>query len=416
MEFNPYQRALGDKVHALLRQERILGRIDKAWRSPQVVTFGLRLANPSDLGRLGSLADPLALALAVDLVRVGRTRGLVTVEIGLPLEYQTALALTDLPRSRDFAATLGQSTVKEPVTLDLCNPVTPHTLVAGTTGSGKTTLLLSWLAQLVTQNGPDKLRLLILDGKNDLAPFRRVPHLLHPIVDTPGDYVPVLSWATAELDRRKAAGWSARLLVVIDELAEVIGASGGVDGPAAHCLERLTALGRSLGVSVLVGTQHPTSKVMGGTVARANLGARAVGKVTDAAASVLATGQAGLECHRLAGRGDFVLVTGGDGQRMQAALPSERDLAALPRTGHIDRLDLETVTPDGALAATANLDPEHVAYALATGRGIRHIADTFRIGKDKATRAVNFAAAVGSELDRLGYGICKREETNDASN
>lgn len=418
--FEALQKAWGRRLLALAQQQGVAIRIERAYRASQVLTYVLRLAAPTDLERLLRLAEPAALALGVDSLRLARYRGAVLAEVALPERWHTPLHLAQLRPAAGAAAVLGESVLKQPVALSLESPLTPHVLVAGTTGSGKTVLLRTLLTQLVRQNPPERLRLIVLDGKGDLRPFARVPHLLHPIAGEPAEYLALLSWAVAELDRRKAQPAPWRLVVVVDELAEVLNAAGGADGPAAECLRRLAALGRSLGINLVVATQYPNAQTLGGAIAKANLPARAVGRVLDAQASALACGQAGLDAHKLRGKGDFLLVAGSEAQRLQVAVPSERELAELPRTGRVEALDLSEYTPDGALRATPAsqapdpLTPQQVAWALAHSMGalvgIGKLKAGLGIGSKKAERLQAFARDLITELDALGCGVYRNAE------
>lgn len=429
--FDDLQRAWGKRLLGLAYEQEVNLRIETAYRAAQVLTYALRLRSPLDLDKALKLAEPAALALGVESIRMARHKGVVLAEVALPSQYHSTVRLAQLARQSGVTAAIGESTLKAPVLLSLASATSPHVLVAGTTGSGKTVLLHTLLAQLARQNTPDDLRLLILDGKGDLRPFARLPHLLHPIASEPGQYLALLAWAVAELDRRKTqpggGGW--RLVVVIDELAEVVNGCGGVDGPAAESLRRLAALGRSLGVNLVVATQYPNAQTLGGAIAKANLPCRAVGRVIDAQASSLAGGQAGLDAHKLRGKGDFLLVAGSDAQRLQVAMPSERELTELPRTGNVATLDLSEVTPDGALSATpipANnatdpLTPVQVAWTLANTDGalpgIGRLKSQFGIGSAKAGRLQGFCRDVLSELETLGCGVyCNEAESEESSN
>jgi S-DNA-T family DNA segregation ATPase FtsK/SpoIIIE len=415
----------GGQVLTFCRRQGIRASVESAIRSSQVLAFCLRLGDPGDLSKLLALDETLALALSADSVRLGRLRGWVTCEAALPAAMFRPLALDALAPGRGPAVALGKSVVGAPVGLDLADSLTPHVLVAGTTGSGKTALLSAILAQLARQCDPAELRLLVIDAKGDLRPFAHLPHLAHPIIHDPREAIQVLAWAVAELDRRKSSPVPWRLVIVIDEIAELLAVAGGKDGAAAESLRRIAALGRSLGVHLICGTQHPTGDVLGGSLAKANLPARLTGRVLDAQASTLATGQAGLAAHRLRGRGDFLAVAGGEVQRLQVAFVGERDLATLPRTGqaNVPRLDLDAATVDGALAIPAPpagggpdpLEAGALAWVLAHSvggvPGIGTIKSGLAVGSAKAGRLQRFARELLTELDAHGCEVlCSCED------
>ena len=57
----------------------------------------------------------------------------------------------------------------------------PHMLVAGATGSGKSVCLNTIIVSLIYQNGPDDLKLIMVDPKRvELGVYAGIPHLLVP--------------------------------------------------------------------------------------------------------------------------------------------------------------------------------------------------------------------------------------------
>jgi len=86
---------------------------------------------------------------------------------------------------------------------------------------------------------------------------------------------------------------------------------------------------------VIACTQKPTTSVIGSLV-KANFPARIVGRVTDTNDAYVASGISGTGAERLLGKGDFLVVAGGDVTRMQGAYISEseiRDLVTKLRGG-----------------------------------------------------------------------------------
>jgi S-DNA-T family DNA segregation ATPase FtsK/SpoIIIE len=213
----------------------------------------------------------------------------------------------------------------------------PHVLVAGTTGAGKSELLRTLVASLALHHRPEHLSLVLVDYKGGAA-FREcadLPHVAGVVTDLDGSLADrALRSLTAELTRRERlladAGASdfvdyqgsdaghrqplARLVVVIDEfraLAEELPAF--VDG-----LVRLAALGRSLGVHLVLATQRPAGVVTADIKANVNL--RIALRVRDRADSddVIDAPDAAALDQSLPGRA-FARVGGGDLVRFQAA-------------------------------------------------------------------------------------------------
>lgn len=419
------QQSWGRQIVSFAARQGIRLRVNRAIRSSQVLAYCLEMYEPAQLSKLLRMEDALALALRADQVRLGRTAGEVTVEITLPESLFAPLALAALPLGQGPSLPLGRSILNQPVTLNLADPNTPHSLVAGTTGSGKSVLLQTIVSQLARQHRPDELGLLLIDGKHEgLTPFANLPHIVHPLITDPTQSAAALAWSVAELDRRKgaAAGVHRRLVIVVDEIAEILTPNGGVNGPTAQCVQRLAAVGRSMGIHLVLATQYPNADVLGGMIAKANLPARLAGHVIDASSSALATGVAGLAAQRLAGKGDFLLVAGGIVQRLQVAMPTDDDLRRLPRgAGGVLDLDLDGTSADGALRATAAtagtadpLLPEHIAWCLANSvPGIGAIKRELSIGSAKAGRLQTFAREIADALAAYGCSVyCDEEQTD----
>jgi S-DNA-T family DNA segregation ATPase FtsK/SpoIIIE len=213
----------------------------------------------------------------------------------------------------------------------------PHVLVAGTTGAGKSELLRTLVATLALHHRPEHLSLVLVDYKGGAA-FREcaeLPHVAGVVTDLDGSLADrALRSLTAELTRRERilgdAGASdfveyqdsdagrkaplARLVVVIDEfraLAEELPAF--VDG-----LVRIAALGRSLGVHLVLATQRPAGVVTADVKANVNL--RIALRVRDRADSddVIDAPDAAALDQSLPGRA-FARVGGGTLVRFQAA-------------------------------------------------------------------------------------------------
>ncbi|WP_165368559.1 FtsK/SpoIIIE domain-containing protein [Serinicoccus sediminis] len=219
-------------------------------------------------------------------------------------------------RRKGLAVPLGVDAAGAVVTIDLARDG-PHALVAGTTGSGKSELLRTLVTGLALCSSPADLALLLVDfkGGSSLGDCAALPHVTGLVTDLdPHLAARVLASLQAELTRRESRLAEAgvrdaahlpglpRLVVVIDEfrvLAEEV-------PEVMTGLVRLAAVGRSLGVHLVLATQRPAGVV--GPDLRANVNLRVALRVRDVtdsldvvetpAAALLPEGRPGLALWR----------------------------------------------------------------------------------------------------------------------
>lgn len=384
---------------------------------PRTLTFLLTLSRPGDLEKALGLDERLAMLAAVEAARVARYRGVIGIEFQLPPNRWATLAL-DRPGAGQHMR-LGQNTMNRPARLDLADATTTHALIAGTTGAGKTVLMTSMLYQCALAD-PSTQRLLVIDGKQELERFGRLPHLVAPRAVTPDDAIKALAWTAGEIMRRSEPGADRTpLTVAIDEMALLVAQDKGAVKPLAQIL----SLGRSRNVHVIAGTQRVSAEVLGNRMLMDNFTVRLVGQVMDASASALATGQAGLGANRLSGKGDFLAVTGAGCARFVAAMTSDAQLAGLPRAETVPDLPaetsvealgmIETLPPGQSPVCTP---PSMLAAVLASyvhagnaWPGIGKVAEALKVGKVRAERIRDEAGELVAELERAGVGLVELE-------
>ncbi|WP_309233300.1 FtsK/SpoIIIE domain-containing protein [Pseudarthrobacter sp. AB1] len=152
----------------------------------------------------------------------------------------------------------------------------PHLLVAGTTGSGKSELLRGLTVALALSFAPDRINFLFVDfkGGSGLGPLTGLPHCVGMLTDLSSHELDrALQSLRAEIKFREerlaavqapdltallttSAGRAsplAHLVIVIDEFRMMV-----EDAPESlRELMRIAAIGRSLGIHLIMATQRP---------------------------------------------------------------------------------------------------------------------------------------------------------------
>ena len=250
-------------------------------------------------------ADEVARGLAAI-----RDTGGEEAEASIPASVRFVdLAGIDLDRPEEVAgrwAGGGRSTealvgvsVDGPFTLDLKRDGY-HALVAGTTGAGKSEFLQTLVASLALSNLPTALNFVLVDykGASAFADCEHLPHTVGMVTNLDGHLTErALVSLDAEIKRRERllkdlhvpdldAAWErngeraaqlglARLVIVIDEFAELVRELPEfVTG-----LIRIARVGRSLGVHLIFATQRPAGVVS--PEMRANTGLRVALRMED---------------------------------------------------------------------------------------------------------------------------------------
>lgn len=166
----------------------------------------------------------------------------------------------------------------------------PHALVGGTTGSGKSELLRTLVAGLAAGNRPDRLAFVLVDYKGGAAfgECADLPHTTGVVTDLDAHLTArAVTSLTAELKRRETLlasvgardldEWDQRrradhppvprLVIVIDEFRALAEEYPEFIAGLVH----IAAVGRSLGVHLVLATQRPAGVVSADIKANVNL-------------------------------------------------------------------------------------------------------------------------------------------------
>lgn len=326
-----------DQIEMVLAAHKAPVRVWGGRLTARTIQFHLAPAANTRLSKLESLTEEVALALGTPSARLTRSNGTLSIEV--PRTDARFISLVELAqrlqhdehlrRALDAPGTaiLGIDSEGVPLLLRLSSPDVTHCLIAGTTGSGKTELARTMIASLIRHQKPRDVQLALFDPKwSGFAPFARAPHLLFPVVRDSAEAQARLNYLVAEMERRdREMIERPRIIVVIDELADLLQTCGS---ELEATLTRLLQRGRSAGFSIVACTQKPAAKVVGSLV-KANFPVRLVGRVASTDDARVAAGIGGTGAEKLAGRGDFLLIAGGQVIRFQSAYITPDEIESL---------------------------------------------------------------------------------------
>ncbi|MDA0832348.1 MAG: DNA translocase FtsK [Planctomycetota bacterium] len=316
---------------------------------PVITLFELELEAGLRVSKVTALADDLAIALRVPAVRVvSPIPGKNTVGVEVPNDKQVMVRLKELiescPQSIDkmrIPVFLGKDVSGRPLAVDLAKM--PHLLIAGRTGTGKSVCLNTLILSMLMTRSPDDVRMLMIDPKMvELSPYKRIPHLMHPVITDMKKAEAVLAWAVDKMEERydllarsgvrhldgyNKLGREAILekmgvapddeeaeripdhmpyiVIIADEMADMMMTSGkDVEG---HII-RLAQKSRAVGIHLVLATQKPTVDVITGLI-KSNLPARISFQVASRVDSRVVLDEMGAD--RLLGNGDMLYLAPG---------------------------------------------------------------------------------------------------------
>ncbi|MEK7588655.1 MAG: DNA translocase FtsK [Patescibacteria group bacterium] len=339
--------------------------MDEITVGPTVTRYALKPAEGVKLSRIVGLQNDLALALAAHPIRIeAPIPGKSLVGIEIPNKVKSTVGLGTLLSDLDFKnnpkplmVALGRSISGKAKFGNLAKM--PHALVAGTTGSGKSVTIHSIITSLLYRNGPDDLKLILVDPKRvELTLYKNIPHLLTPVITEAKKTILALKWAAKEMDRRYdiLESESVRdiesyhnniynknpkttkimengetkevdsermpyIVIVIDELADIMTT---YPRELESAIVRLAQMSRAVGIHLILSTQRPEVNVITGLI-KANVPARIALKVSSQIDSRTILDAGGAE--KLLGAGDMLYSSGeAQPERLQSAFISEGEV------------------------------------------------------------------------------------------
>ena len=328
-------------------EARVIGMVV----GPRVTRYELQLAPGTKVGKVSSLKDDLAYALASTEIRIlAPIPGKSAVGVEVPNQRPDFVTLGDIYREFPKSAGplmvwLGKDISGKAIYTDLTR--LPHLLIAGTTGSGKSGCVNCLVSSILLRSTPEQVRMIMIDPKKvELSHYDRIPHLLVPVVTNMKDAAGVLHNVAKEMeDRYELLGLEharslsemnkarARrgerplpyIVIVIDELADLMMVS---PQEVEDYVIRLAQKSRAVGIHLVVATQRPSADVITGMI-KANIPSRiafAVSSQTDSRVILDVNG-----AETLLGMGDMLFKPLGSSflQRVQGAYITEEEIAIL---------------------------------------------------------------------------------------
>lgn len=243
-------------------------------------------------------------------------RPMLALEMAYPLETNPltwATAKHRLDALRPFQALLGMdytATDPQPAILDFGSKIVASGMIAGATGSGKTTLIANMAVSLCHSTTPRDLQIVFCDPKfdDDYFALAQMPHVT--MVNEPDDCIRAIYAVKDELEKRKRSPSKSRVVLFIDEYADLKGSQDDDGDALSRAMASITAIGRSKGIHVVLATQKPTTEIVD-TVAKGNLTVRLGGAVMTPKESEIVMGRGGVGCESLEGKGAFYAILGG---------------------------------------------------------------------------------------------------------
>lgn len=339
---------------------------------PTVTQYTLRPAQGIKLASITALHNDLALALAAHPIRIeAPIPGKALVGIEVPNAQVSTVRLREMLESTEWKTqappltlVIGRDVSGKPWLADLARM--PHMLVAGSTGSGKTVCLNALILSLLYRNGPDDLKLILIDPKRvELPTYNGIPHLASPVITDVKQTIQAFRWAIVEMERRfeilaKAGSRDLKsynetatpeekipyLVIIVDELADLmVAAASEIEGSVI----RLAQMARAVGIHLILATQRPSVDVITGLI-KANITSRIAFSVASLMDSRTILDCSGAE--KLLGRGDMLFITPelGKPKRIQGVFVSDAEIkrvvSYLKTAGSPDYVELKP--PEGS--------------------------------------------------------------------
>ncbi|MCA9236405.1 MAG: DNA translocase FtsK [Planctomycetales bacterium] len=450
--YEDHEREVRRKAKLLERTCRNFGvnvKVVEIETGPVISMYELELEAGLRLSKITSLEDDLAIALRAPSVRVvAPIPGKNTVGIEVPNEHRQLVRIREIIEQSNGMAKrmkipifVGKDVSGNPLVVDLA--ALPHLLIAGRTGTGKSVCLNSIIVSMLMARGPDEVRMLMIDPKMvELSGYKKLPHLMHPVVTDMKKAEAILAWAVDKMEERYTllarAGvrhltvynqlseeelreriqptseleWEniprslPFIVIVADEMADLMMTAGK---EVEQHIIRLAQKSRAVGIHLILATQKPTVDVITGLI-KSNLPARIAFQVASKTDSRVVLDENGAE--KLLGNGDMLFLSPGTSQvlRGQGTFLSDDEITRVTDFVGTDSpqfarelIELKTkeeeeaaAGPGGALKNRDELYEQAVDIVVREQRGsVSLLQRCLGIGYGRAARLIDYMAEDG---------------------
>ncbi len=295
------------------------------------------------------------------------------------------------------------------------------------------------ISMLMTRR-PDELKMLLIDPKkNEFSDYRKIPHLMHPVITDEQKATAVLAWAVDKMEERydllSRAG--ARnlaqynelgmeeimrrvqpseeereripeklpyIVIVIDEFGDLIMQT---KREAETYIIRLAQKARAAGIHLVLATQRPTVDIVTGLI-KSNLPGRVCFKVASRMDSRVVLDEMGAD--KLLGKGDMLFLMPGQNSlvRAQCTYVASDEITKVVQHLETDApcfsaelLQLKTADAPGAesIEQIRQRDPlyeQAVEVVIREGRGsVSLLQRSLGIGYGRSARMIDWMAEDG---------------------
>ena len=333
--------AKGMKALETLRQFDVEATLAATTIGPSVTKLEIKLDPNVKISRVTSLQDNLKMHMEVKDLRIeAPIPGKNAVGLEIPNKEPALVCMSEcikklMDSNKPLVVPLGKDLNGEVATCNL--EKMPHLLVAGATGSGKSVCINSIIMSILLRCNPENVKLLLIDPKKvEFTSYKKIPHLIGPVINDAKEASLALKAIVEIMDKRydqfAETGsknialynkyvedvWNdvkpdateeekSRLpkkmpyiVVIVDELADLMLVAGK---EVEASIQRITQLARAAGIHLIVATQRPSSDIITGVI-KANIPSRIAFAVSNSIDSRVILDQVGAE--RLLGNGDML--------------------------------------------------------------------------------------------------------------